>query len=136
MAAEELLNIAARIAVQQLSAPYRAAFERRIIGMAVCGGLAFIAGLAGVTCGVLAFWLWLTPLVGPATAALIATVVLFLVALSLGLAAAGFGRRSPSRPMDDVLKSKELGLALEKYLPELLIAAAVGGLVFGLRRRR
>jgi hypothetical protein len=136
MAAEELLNLAARVVFQQLAAPYRAAFQRRFIGVAICGVLAFIAGMAGIICGVLALWLWLRPLVGPAPAALVCAALLLLMALILGLVAASFARRAPPVALGDVLKSKELGAALDKHLPELMIAAAVGGLILGVRRRK
>jgi hypothetical protein len=136
MAAEELLNLAARVVFQQLAAPYRAAFERRFIGVAVCGVLAFIAGMAGIVCGVLALWLWLTPLVGPAPAALICAAALLLIALILGLVAASFARRAPPAVLGDVLKGAELGAALGKHLPELMLAAAIGGLILGVRRRK
>lgn len=135
-AAEEIIKLAARVVFQQLGGPYRAAFERRIGAVVVCGVLAFIAGMAGVVCGVAAFWLWLTPIIGPAEAALVSAIVLLLIALVLGLVGAGFARRSPSDALTDVLKSKELSNAVEKHLPELVIAAAVGGLIFGLRRRK
>ena len=136
MAAEDLLNIAARLVFQQLAGPSRAAFERRFVAVAVCGIGAFIAGMAGVSCGVVAFWLWLRPMVGPAGAALICTAVLLVIALILGLAATRFARRSPTAALGEVLKSKELGAALDKHLPELKLAAVVGGLILGLRRRK
>ncbi len=51
-ASEELIKIAARILLQQMATPYRAAFERRIIGTAICGVLALIVIIAAVACGV------------------------------------------------------------------------------------
>jgi hypothetical protein len=83
-----------------------------------------------------AFWLWLAPLLGPAAAAAISMGVLLAAALILGLVAARFARRSPATALTDLLDSKEISGALDRHLPELLIAAAVGGLLFGLRRKK
>ncbi len=47
-----------------------------------------------------------------------------------------YTRHSPSAALADVLKGKDIAAAVEKHLPEFLIAAAVGGLLFGLRRRK
>lgn len=135
-ATEEIIKLAARVLVQQFGAPYRAAFERRFGAVVVCGVLAFIAGMAGVVCAVAAFWLWLTPIIGAANAAWVSAAVLLLIALALGLTAARCARRSPSDALTDVLKSEALSGAVEKHLPELVIAAAVGGLIFGLRGRK
>jgi hypothetical protein len=135
-AAEELIKLAARLIFQQLATPYRAAFERRIGAIVVCGMLAFIAGLAGVVCGVAAFWLWLAPLVGAAVAGLICAAILLMAALILGLSAMHFARRSPTAALTEMLTSNELGSTVEKHIPELVIAAAVGGLILGLRRKK
>jgi hypothetical protein len=134
--AEEIIKLAARVLFQEMASPYRAAFERRIGGVLACGLLAFIAGLAGVGCGIAALWLWLAPLLGPAAAAAISMGVLLAAALILGLVAARFARRSPATALTDLLDSKEISGALDRHLPELLIAAAVGGLLFGLRRKK
>ena len=133
---EELIKLAARVAFQEFATPYRAAFERRIVGIVVCGVLAFIAGLAGVTCVVAAFWLWLAPHVGGAIAGLICAGILLLAALILAFAAMRYTRHPPSASLADALKGADIGAAVEKHLPELVIAAAVGGLLLGLRRRK
>jgi len=138
-ASEELIKLAARIVFQQMATPYRAALERRIVGTAICGILAFIAVLAAVACGVGAFWLWLAPKLGAAQAALVTMGILLLIALILGLLAVSFARRSPTKALQDVLSGKELqqlGSLLERHVPELAIAAAIGGLLFGMRRRK
>lgn len=135
-AAEEIIKLAARLLFQQIASPYRAAFERRIGGVVVCGILAFMAGLAGIGCGIAALWLWLAPLLGPPAAAAICMGVLLAVALILGLLAARFARRSPATALTDLLDSKEVSGALDRHLPELMIAAAVGGLLLGLRRKK
>jgi hypothetical protein len=135
-AGEEIFKLAVRVIFQQLATPYRAAFERRIGGLIVCGGLAFVAGLAGLGCGVAALWLWLSPILNPAAAAAICMAVLLLAALILGVGAARFARRSPSVALSDLLDGKEISGALDKHLPELVIAAAIGGLILGLRRKK
>lgn len=135
-AAEEIIKLAARLLFQQIASPYRAAFERRIGSVIVCGILAFMAGLAGIGCGIAALWLWLAPLLSPAAAAAICMGVLLAVALSLGLLAARFARRSPATALTDLLDSKEVSGALDRHQPELMIAAAVGGLLLGLRRKK
>ncbi|HVA12060.1 MAG TPA: hypothetical protein VNF99_02305 [Stellaceae bacterium] len=134
-AAEEIIKLAARVAFQQLGSPYRAALERRIGGVVACGALAIIVGLAGIGCGVAALWLWLSPILGSAEAALVATAVLLLAAFILGFATAQFARRSPSPALPDLLDAKAIGDLAQKHIPELVIAAAIGGLVLGLRRR-
>lgn len=133
---EELVKVAARIVFQQMATPYRAALERRIVGAAICGVLALIVIVAAVACGVGAFWLWLTPHLGPGEAALVTMAMLIVVALILGLAAAAFARRSPQGALHDVLDTKELAKLVEGHLPELMIAAAIGGLLFGMKRRK
>ena len=133
---EELIKVAARIVFQQMAAPYRAAFERRIVGAAICGVLALIVVIAAVACGVGAFWFWLAPQLGAGTAALVSMAVLIVIALILALAAVALARRSPSSALHDVFDSKELGSLVEKHLPEVMIAAAVGGLIFGMKRRK
>lgn len=138
-ATEELIKLAARIVFQQVATPYRAALERRIIGAAICGILAFIAVLAAVACGVGAFWLWLAPKLGAPQAALVTMGILLLFALILGLLGVTFARRSPSKALQDVLSGKDfrqIGKLLEGHIPELAIAAALGGLIFGMRRRK
>ena len=67
-ASEELIKIAARIVLQQVATPYRAALERRIIVAVICGLVALIVVIAAITCGIAAFWLWLTPMLGPTAA--------------------------------------------------------------------
>ena len=138
-ATEELIKLAARIVFQQVATPYRAALERRIIGAAICGILAFIAVLAAVACGVGAFWLWLAPKLGAPQAALVTMGILLLFALILGLLGVTFARRSPSKALQDVLSGKDfrqIGSLLEGHIPELAIAAALAGLVFSMRRRK
>jgi uncharacterized membrane protein YedE/YeeE len=135
-ASEELIKLAARFAFQQVGAPYRAAFERRLIGAAICGVLALIIVFAAVACGVSAFCLWLVPKLGAALAALVTMAALIIVALVLGLIAVAFARRSPRSALQDVFDAKELTGLVENHLPELLIAAAVGGLIFGMKRRK
>ena len=137
-ATEELVKLAARLAFQEFATPYRVAFERRLVGIVVCGVLAFIAGLAGVTCLVVAFWLWLAPHLGGAIAGLICAGILLLAALILALAAVRYTRHTPSASLSlaDALKGKDISAAIEKHLPELLVAAAVGGLLLGLRRKK
>src|SRR5262249_26967496 len=131
---EELIKLAARVVFQQVAAPYRANLERRIIGAAVFGVLALIVILAAVACRVTAFCLWLVPQLGAALAALVTMAVLVVLALILGVCAMAMARRRAPRPaLNDLFDPKELSSLVEKHLPELLIAAAVGGLVFGMR---
>jgi hypothetical protein len=133
---DELIKLAARLVFRQVAAPYRAALKRRIVGAVVCGVLGFVASVAGFVCAVAAFWYWLAPKLGPAVAALVCAAALLLVAIVLGLIAARCARRPPSAALQDVLNSKEIVALLEKHLPELMIAAAIGGLIFGARRRK
>jgi hypothetical protein len=135
-ASEELIKIAARIVFQQMATPYRVALERRIVGVAICGLLALIVIVAAVACGVGAFWLWLAPHLGASTAALITMAVLIVIALILGLVAMAFARRSPRSALHDVFDTQELSSLVANHLPQLLIAAAVGGLLFGMKRRK
>jgi uncharacterized membrane protein YedE/YeeE len=135
-ASEELIKIAARIVFQQMATPYRAALERRIVGAAICGLLALIVVVAAVACGIGAFWLWLAPLLGAGTAALVTMAVLIVIALILALAAVAFARHSPRAALHDVFDSKELSSLVENHLPQLMIAAAIGGLLFGMKRRK
>jgi len=135
-ASEELIKIAARAVLQQMAAPYRAAFERRFIGAAICSVLALIIIVAAVACGVSAFCLWLVPKLGAATAALVGMAALVVIALILGLTAVALARRSPRSALHDIFDSKELSSFVENHLPELMIAAALGGLVFGMKRRK
>ena len=134
---EELIKLAARAVFQQVATPYRANLERRIVGAAVFGVLALIVIIAAVACGVSAFCLWLVPQLGPALAALVTMGALLIIALILGIAAVAVARRRPQTPaLQDLFDAKELSALVENHLPELLIAAAVGGLVFGMRRKR
>jgi uncharacterized membrane protein YedE/YeeE len=133
---EELIKLAARVVFQQVGAPYRAAFERRLIGAAICGVLALIIVIAAVACGVSAFCLWLVPKLGAALAALVTMAALIVAALILGLIAVAFARRSPRSALQDVFDAKELTSLVENHLPELMIAAAIGGLLFGMKRRK
>jgi hypothetical protein len=137
-ATEELIKLAAGVLVQQFSSPYRAAFERRIGGVVVCGALAGLAGLAGLGCGIAALWLWLSPLMGEAEAALLCMLTLLVAAFLLLLGAIYFSRHRPvANPvLKDVLNNKELIGMLEKHIPDLVIAAAIAGIVFGMRGRR
>jgi hypothetical protein len=135
-ATEELIKIAARIVLQHVAKPYRAALERRIIGAAICGLIALIVIIAAVACGVAAFWLWLTPTLGATTAALVSMAALVVLALILGLTAVALARRSPSSALREVFDSKEISNLIEGHLPELMIAAALGGLIFGMKRRK
>jgi hypothetical protein len=141
---EELIKLAARVVFEQMATPYRAAFERRIVGAAICGLLALILVIAAVACGVGAFWFWLAPRLGPGTAALVSMAVLIVIALVLALSAVALARRTPRSALHDVfdsnelggLVSKELGSLVENHLTELMIAAAIGGLLLGMKRRR
>lgn len=133
---EELIKVAARVVFDQMAMPYRASFERRFVGVAICGALALIIGIAAVACGVSAFCLWLAPQLGAATAALVAMAALVVVALILGLGAVALARRSSRPALRNIVDSKELSGLVENHLPELMIAAAVGGLIFGLKRRK
>ena len=138
-ASEELIKLAARLVFQQVATPYRAALERRIVGAAICGALALIAVLTAVACGVGAFWLWLAPRLGESQAALVTMGILLVLTLIFGLLAIAFARRSPTKALQDVLSGKELrqiGSLLEGHVAELAIAAAIGGLIFGMRRRK
>jgi len=135
-ATEELIKLAARMVFQQVATPYRAALERRLIGAAISGVLALILIIVAVACGASAFCLWLVPKLGAALAALVTMAVLIVIALILGVVAVGLARRSPKSALNDVFDAKELSNLVENHLPELLIAAAVGGLVFGMRRRK
>jgi FtsH-binding integral membrane protein len=134
---EELIKLAARVVFQQVATPFRADLERRIVGAAIFGALALIVILAAVACGVTAFCLWLVPKLGAALAALVTMAALVVIALILALGAVAMARRrSPTPALNDLFDAKELSSLVEKHLPELLIAAAVGGLVFGMRRRK
>jgi uncharacterized membrane protein YedE/YeeE len=133
---EELIKLVARTVLQQIATPYRAAFERRIIGVAICGVLGLVLVVAAVACGVSAFCLWLAPKFGAATAVLVAMAALIVIALILGFIAVALARRAPRSALQDAFDVKELSSLVEKHLPELLIAAAVGGLIFGMKRRK
>jgi hypothetical protein len=135
-ASEELFKIAARIVLQQVTTPYRAAFERRIVGAAICGAVALVAIIAAVVCGISAFRLWLTPMLGETTAALVTMAVMVVVALILGLIAVALARRAPSAALHDAFGSKEIGNLIEGHVPQLVIAAVLGGLIFGMKRRK
>ncbi|HEX3973440.1 MAG TPA: hypothetical protein VHX19_19060 [Stellaceae bacterium] len=135
-ATEELIKIAARIVLQQVATPYRAALERRIVGAAICGLVALIVIITAVACGVAAFWLWLTPMLGATQAALVSMAALVVVALILGLTAVALVRRSPTSAFRDIFDGKEIGNLVEGHLPQLIIAAALGGLIFGMKRRK
>ena len=135
-ASEELIKIVIRTVLQQIVTPYRAAFERRIFGVVICGLLALVIIIAAVACGVSAFCLWLAPKLGAATAVLVAMAALIVIALILGLTAVALARRSPRSALQDAFDVKELSGLVEKHLPELLIAAAVGGLIFGMKRKK
>jgi hypothetical protein len=134
-AVEEIIKLAAGVLVQQLSSPYRAAVERRIGGVVVCAALGGLAGLAGLGCGLASLWLWLSPRVGDAQAGLLCAVTLLVAAFLFGLGAMSFGRRAPRSPLAEVVNSKELLGMVEKHIPELVIAAAVGGLLLGILGR-
>jgi uncharacterized membrane protein YedE/YeeE len=135
-ASEELFKVAARVLLQQVTTPYRVAFERRIIGAAICGAVALIAVIAAVVCGISAFRLWLTPMLGPAVAALVTMALMVVIALILALAAVALVRRAPSAALHDALSSKEIGNLVEGHVPQLMIAAVIGGLIFGMKRRK
>ena len=134
-ATEELIKIAAGVLIQQLSSPYRSMFERRIAGVAVCAALGGLAAIAAVGCGVAALWLWLSPQVGGAEAGLLCALTLLVVAFLLALGAVSFSRRTPSSALKDVINSKELAGLVGKHVPELVIAAAVGGLLLAILGR-
>jgi uncharacterized membrane protein len=136
---EELIKLAAGLVFQQMGKPYRAALERRIVGAAVSGALALIALLAAIGCAVGAFWLWLAPKLGPSQAALVSMAILLVIAAVLGLLAVSLARRSPSKALHDVMSSKDLAHLVnlvEGHVPQLMLAAAIGGLFFGLKRRK
>jgi uncharacterized membrane protein YedE/YeeE len=133
---EELIKLAARVVFQQVATPYRANLERRIVGAAIFGVLALIVIVAAVACGVSAFCLWLVPKLGAALAALVTMGALLILAVILSVGAMAMARRSPKPALQDMFDPKELSSLVENHLPELLIAAAVGGLVFGMRRRK
>ncbi|HWE71783.1 MAG TPA: hypothetical protein VG328_01375 [Stellaceae bacterium] len=133
---EELFKIAARLLLQQIATPYRVAFERRIIGAALCGAVALIAIIAAVVCGVAALRLWMTPLLGETMAALVTMGIMVVIALVLGLAAATLARRAPSGALHDALGSKDIAGLIEGHVPQLMIAAAIGGLLFAMKRRK
>ncbi len=141
-ATDELIKLAAGVVFQQVATPYRAALERRIIGAAVCGALALIAVIVAAACGAAAFCIWLAPKLGAAQAALVAMGILLVFAIVFALIAGTFARRAPTKAFHDVFDSKQLGelgkltKVFEGRLPELIIAAAIGGLVFGMRRRK
>jgi FtsH-binding integral membrane protein len=139
-ATEEVVRLAAGLALRQLASRYRAAVKRRVIGTAVCAFLAFIVLLSALACAVGACWLWLAPQLGQVQAALVCMGVLLVVAIILALAARHFAgarvRRSPPAAVDDLVANAELSGFLEKHMVELLIAAAVTGLVLGLRKRK
>lgn len=61
---------------------------------------------------------------------------MLIAALVLALVAMRYARRSPASALTDVLNSKDIGNIVEKHLPELVIAAAIGGLILGLRRKK
>jgi hypothetical protein len=138
-AIEELVKLAAGVLIQQLSTPYRRAFERRIGGVVVCGVLAGLAALTGLGCAVGALWLWLEPRVGNAEAGFLCALTLLVVAFFLGLGVVYFARRTPTKALTDVLGTNEfkaISGMVEKHIPELVIAAAIGGLIFSMRGRK
>lgn len=135
-ASEELLKIAARVVMQQMATPYRVAFERRIIGIAICGAVALIVIIAAVMCGVAALRLWLTPMLGATTAALVTMAILVVIALILGLTAVALARRAPKAAFREAFDVKEISNLIEGHMPQLVIAAAIGGLLFGMKRRK
>jgi hypothetical protein len=135
-ASEELFKLAARVLLQQVGTPYRVAFERRVIGAAICGVVALVAIIAAVVCAIDAFQLWLTPSLGATTAALITMAILVVLALILGLAAAALARRAPSAALHDVFDAKQIGSLIEGRVPQLVIAAVIGGLVLGMKKRK
>lgn len=133
---EELIKLAARMVVGQVASPYRGALERRLVGAAICGILALIVIATAVACGVAALCLWLAPKLGAGPAALVAMALLAVIGLILGLGAMVLARRPPVPALQDLFDPKELSSLVEHHLPELMIAAAVGGLIFGMRRRK
>ena len=143
-ATEELIKLAARVVFQQMATPYRAAFGRRFIGVAICGVLALIIAIAAVACGVGAFWLWLAPQLGAAAAALVTMAALIVIAAVLGLVAVALARRPRGPALRDVFDSRELSGLVSKgvsglvgnHLSDLLIAAAIAGLIFGTKRKK
>lgn len=137
--AEDFLGLAARVAFHQMMAPSRAAIKRRIIGVVVCGVLGAIAGLGALGWASVAFWLWLSTHIGPAQAALVVMGALLLVMLISALVIRRLTRapRAGALPnLANLVSGKDLTRALESHLPQLVIAAAIGGLLFGLRRRK
>ena len=95
-----------------------------------------IAIIAAVVCGVAALWLWLTPMLGETTAALVTMAIMVVIALILGLTAAALARRAPSGALHDAIGSKDIFNLIEGHVPQLVIAAASGGLIFGMKRRK
>lgn len=137
--AEDFLGLAARVALHQAMAPSRAAIKRRIIGVVVCGVLAAIAGLGALAWASAAFWLWLSVRISPVEAALavMGALLLALLILALIIRRLARPRRAAALPnLANLVSGKALTDALESHLPQLVIAAAIGGLLLGLRRRK
>lgn len=134
--AEDLLGLAARVALHQLVAPSRVAVKRRIIGVIVCGVLAVIATLGALGWASAALWLWLAIHIGPAQAALVVMGALLLTLLVLALIIRRLTRPPKAPALANLVSSKDLTKMLESHLPQLVIAAAIGGLLFGMRRRK
>lgn len=136
MAAEETAKLAARVILRLLAKRYRVAFERRIGGAAICGILAMSAGLAAAAFGLGALWIWIGGILGPAISAAICMGFLMFVMLVFALLARHFARSAAPPLLEDLLTSKEVAGVIDRHLPELMIAAALSGLILGMRRRR
>ncbi|HEY3916590.1 MAG TPA: hypothetical protein VGL83_02295 [Stellaceae bacterium] len=134
--AEDLIGLAARVVLHQVVAPSRTGIKRRIIGATVCGVLAAMAGLGALGWASAALWLWLATVIGPARAALVVAVVLLAGTFIFGFAARRIARAPRAPALASVLNSKELAGMFEHHVPQLVIAAAIGGLLLGMRRRK
>jgi hypothetical protein len=137
---EEFIKLGAQVLLQNMTAPSRVGFEKKIGGVAICGVLGFLGALAAVGCGVAALWLSLTPWLGSANAALICAAT--LLAFCAILAGVGYQlmRRTPLppppvHPVAQLLEGYDLHRIFEKHAVELILGALVGGLLLGLKKR-
>lgn len=134
---EEILKLGTYFLLQ-FGSPYGASFQRGVVRTFVCGFLALIAGLAALGFGVAALWLWIAQNLGAIPAVLICGGILLVLCSILGVTSLGFARRARTAPeaIAELLTSKEASALLQKHLPELMLAALVGGIVLGLRKER
>ncbi len=138
---EELVRVGAQIVLQNMTAPARVSFEKKVGGVAVCGFLGVLGALAAVGCGVAALWLAVTPQLGAAYAALICAAVLIAFCAMMALIAYQLTRKSPPPPVAPVhpviqmLEGYDIHRMFEKHAVELILGALVGGLLLGLKKR-